>query len=156
MARSVKIYVLYQLGGTNLKWQPWRMVTTFFYFGTISLDFVFHLFFLCVFQQFWLSVYAKLTLSLSIQHAIQPYAWRIVFREQEGRLFLASPSVIRHAPSTLLTFHTHFFFVLWCIYMTCSASLLSSICPSSPRHLLLSQSMSGQDGIPQRRYPYLV
>ncbi|PPQ65412.1 LOW QUALITY PROTEIN: hypothetical protein CVT26_000037 [Gymnopilus dilepis] len=25
--------------------QPWRMVTTFFYFGPISLDFVFHLFF---------------------------------------------------------------------------------------------------------------
>ncbi|KAI0304352.1 Derlin [Multifurca ochricompacta] len=25
--------------------QPWRVFTTFFYFGTISLDFVFHLFF---------------------------------------------------------------------------------------------------------------
>jgi len=25
--------------------QPWRMATTFFYFGSISLDFVFHLFF---------------------------------------------------------------------------------------------------------------
>jgi len=26
-------------------WEPWREVTNFFYFGTISLDFVFHLFF---------------------------------------------------------------------------------------------------------------
>lgn len=26
--------------------KPWRAFTTFFYFGTISLDFVFHMFFL--------------------------------------------------------------------------------------------------------------
>ncbi|KAF9533123.1 Der1-like protein [Crepidotus variabilis] len=28
-----------------LNGQPWRMATTFFYFGSISLDFIFHLFF---------------------------------------------------------------------------------------------------------------
>ncbi|KAJ7250861.1 hypothetical protein B0H12DRAFT_1120165 [Mycena haematopus] len=31
-----------------LNGQPWRAGTTFFYFGPISLDFIFHLFFLCV------------------------------------------------------------------------------------------------------------
>ena len=29
-------------------WQLWRIATTFFYFGSISLDFIFHLFFLYV------------------------------------------------------------------------------------------------------------
>lgn len=28
-----------------LKWQPWRFVTTFCYFGKVSLDLCFHLFF---------------------------------------------------------------------------------------------------------------
>ena len=36
--------------------QPWRIVTTFFYFGSISLDFIFHLFFLYEFSFLFYSV----------------------------------------------------------------------------------------------------
>ncbi|KAI6014661.1 Der1-like protein [Pisolithus marmoratus] len=39
----LQLYFSFKSAFTNA--QPWRMLTTFFYFGPISLDFVFHLFF---------------------------------------------------------------------------------------------------------------
>lgn len=50
MYRWVTVLSSLQLDAKELTFwtKPWRMVTTFFYFGSISLDFVFHLFFLCV------------------------------------------------------------------------------------------------------------
>lgn len=39
------LYTFEGISSTQEKCQPWRILTTFFYFGPFSLDFVFHLFF---------------------------------------------------------------------------------------------------------------
>jgi Derlin-2/3 len=44
LVTPLQLYFSYKSAFTNA--QLWRTVTTFFYFGTLSLDFVFHLFFL--------------------------------------------------------------------------------------------------------------
>jgi Derlin-2/3 len=46
LVTPLQLYYSYKAAFTN--WQPWRMATTFFYFGSLSLDFVFHMFFLRV------------------------------------------------------------------------------------------------------------
>lgn len=38
--------LLLDLYSLTTVFQPWRVFTTFWYFGPISLDFVFHMFFL--------------------------------------------------------------------------------------------------------------
>ncbi|KAG1899585.1 Der1-like protein [Suillus fuscotomentosus] len=43
LVTPLQLYFSFKSAFTNA--QPWRMATTFFYFGSISLDFVFHLFF---------------------------------------------------------------------------------------------------------------
>ncbi|KAI0050371.1 Der1-like protein [Auriscalpium vulgare] len=43
LVTPLQLYFSFKAAFTNA--QPWRAVTTFFYFGSISLDFVFHLFF---------------------------------------------------------------------------------------------------------------
>ena len=40
----LQLYFSYKAAFTNA--QPWRVLTNFFYFGSLSLDFVFHMFFL--------------------------------------------------------------------------------------------------------------
>ncbi|KAH9042061.1 Der1-like protein [Lactarius pseudohatsudake] len=66
--------------------QPWRMFTTFFYFGSISLDFVFHLFFFMRYSRmleessfanrkadyFWLLFLSSLMLLVRSIPALQP------------------------------------------------------------------------------------
>ncbi|TFY79766.1 hypothetical protein EWM64_g4246 [Hericium alpestre] len=46
LVTPLQLYFSFKAAFTNA--QPWRALTTFFYFGSISLDFVFHLFFLYV------------------------------------------------------------------------------------------------------------
>ncbi|TFY76947.1 hypothetical protein EWM64_g7066 [Hericium alpestre] len=43
LVTPLQLYFSFKAAFTNA--QPWRALTTFFYFGSISLDFVFHLFF---------------------------------------------------------------------------------------------------------------
>lgn len=40
----LQLYFSFKAAFTN--WQVWRVFTNFFYFGSLSLDFVFHMFFL--------------------------------------------------------------------------------------------------------------
>jgi hypothetical protein len=47
MLRYTLIYSRNELELTRID-QPWRAVTNFFYFGTLGVDFVFHMFFLYV------------------------------------------------------------------------------------------------------------
>ena len=42
----LQLYFSVKAAFTNM--QLWRAFTNFFYFGSLSLDFVFHMFFLCV------------------------------------------------------------------------------------------------------------
>jgi len=43
LVTPLQLYFSFKSAFTNV--QPWRALTTFFYFGTLSLDFVFHMFF---------------------------------------------------------------------------------------------------------------
>lgn len=46
--RYIPTHILFKTFIDRTSLQLWRVFTNFFYFGSLSLDFVFHMFFLCV------------------------------------------------------------------------------------------------------------
>ncbi|KAG1739602.1 Der1-like protein [Suillus lakei] len=63
LVTPLQLYFSFKSAFTNV--QPWRMATTFFYFGSISLDFVFHLFFFMRYKRpdyFWLLLLSSVML----------------------------------------------------------------------------------------------